>query len=160
MLEVVINKCYGGFGLSEKAEKFFNNLKNWSNETNEEDENVETDENIETDDNVETDENSCDFEQTKSRTDPDLIATVKKFGDEANNTFSKLKIETFPDCVKKEWLTIHEYDGMESVFVDWNKAIFLTFQTHIHKPDHFIVNEMKKVLALKDLLKYSKDCSD
>lgn len=79
-MKVVINRCYGGFGLSEKARKILN---------------VE-----------------YDLEFERNRTSPSLIAVVEKLGDEANASFSKLKVVEIPDDV--EWF-IDDYDGIETI---------------------------------------------
>ena len=79
-MKVVINRCYGGFGLSEKARKILN---------------VE-----------------YDLEFERNRTSPSLIAVVEKLGDEANASFSKLKVVEIPDDV--DWY-IDDYDGVETI---------------------------------------------
>lgn len=47
------------------------------------------------------------------RNDPDLIKVVEEFGEKANDTYSKLEIVEIPDDVKS-W-EIEDYDGRESV---------------------------------------------
>ena len=51
----------------------------------------------------------------EDRTDPDLISVVEELGDEANGTYSKLKVVEIPSDVK--W-HISEYDGDEWVAED------------------------------------------
>ena len=46
------------------------------------------------------------------RTDPDLVAVVEELGDSANGDCANLEIVEIPDGV--EW-TIEEYDGYESI---------------------------------------------
>lgn len=62
-LKVVINRCYGGFGLSKKAIAL---MKEYG---------------------IEYDYN------TTERHDPVLVRVVEELGDEANGEFSKLKVE-------------------------------------------------------------------
>jgi len=69
--KVVINTCYGGYGLSEMARDLYNHLKIQKGE-------------------------KIDWE---SREDSDLISIVEKIGEEANTRHSKLKIVEIPaDC--------------------------------------------------------------
>lgn len=72
MVKVVINVCYGGFGLSEKALERLKILKN----TNE----------------------IYDF--LLDRSDSDLIKVVEELGLDANDYLSKLKIVEIPDNIK------------------------------------------------------------
>lgn len=69
-MKIVINKCYGGFGLSEEAYKELG-LK-WD---------------------------GYGFVEIK-RNDPKLVAVVKKLGERANGEHADLKIITIPDSVK------------------------------------------------------------
>lgn len=55
------------------------------------------------------DELSIDFD---NRTDPDIIAVVKKLGKKANGRCAELKIVEIPDGMAYE---IDEYDGIETI---------------------------------------------
>ena len=84
-MKVVINTCFGGFGLSDEALARYNelagtNLEYWS--------------------------------YKEERNNPLLVQVVEELGAKANDTFADLKIVDIPDDV--EWY-IHEYDGLESV---------------------------------------------
>jgi hypothetical protein len=86
MRKIVINKCYGGFGLSVKGENLFKELKgitdpDW-------------------------------YYNDIARDDPVLIELVETLGQEIESSYAKLKIVEIPDDV--EW-EIEEYDGMEWV---------------------------------------------
>lgn len=86
MQHVVINACYGGFGLSEDAIARYAELKGIS---------------------------SADFyNRDIPRDDPALVQVVREMGQGANSNFSKLHIVEVPDGV--EW-HIEEYDGNEHV---------------------------------------------
>lgn len=108
--KIVINSCYGGFGLSDKAIEYFGELKNLNL--------VKTkggysdlyghwyymhgeicDENFFHDRNIE-------------RTDPDLIRVIEELGTDANGRFAELKIIEIPDDIEYD---IAEYDGVEWV---------------------------------------------
>jgi hypothetical protein len=93
-MKVVINTCFGGFGLSEAAIERFCELDGCS---------------------------SVDFwAGSLDRDDPNLVRVVQELGEAANNIYSELKIVDIPAGVK--W-HIHEYDGLEYVAEDhrtWN----------------------------------------
>lgn len=89
-MKVVINSCFGGFHLSEKALDFMG---------------------------ITDEEERYDFEfcwECDRRSDPRLIAVVEALGEEAANdgTYTHLKIVEIPDDI--DWY-ISEYDGWESV---------------------------------------------
>lgn len=108
-MKIVINSCYGGFGLSDKAIEYYGELKNlglikkkgkyfnlagydwYVGEVN--------------------DENFF-HEKSIDRNDLDLIRVVEELGKESNGKYSELKIVEVPDDI--EW-EIDEYDGCESV---------------------------------------------
>jgi hypothetical protein len=115
MRKVVINKCYGGFGLSEKAvmlyaeyagfplqKEGFNDLLTLY---------YKTDADITTLSDEER--NTVHFSARDiDRDDPILIRVVEELGSDADDRFAKLKIVEIPEDV--HW-TIEEYDGMEWV---------------------------------------------
>ena len=84
-MKIAINKCYGGFSLSEKAYEFLG-LK-W-------------------------DYYGYHYSDHDKRTDPKLIECIEKLGAEANGFYAKLEIIEIPDDVNWE---IKEYDGVEWV---------------------------------------------
>lgn len=83
---VVINNCYGGFGLSDKAKDMYKKLAcitdpSW-------------------------------YDRDIERDDPYLVKVVKDLGMAANGPHSNLKIVEIPGDV--DWL-VQEYDGAEWV---------------------------------------------
>lgn len=129
-MELVINRCYGGFGLSPLAVREY--LKRKGKEFF-----AYNDENIGSgkiyrqtkieNANIFSIYTTKDFGETTTwdeikehyfyprnidRTDLDLIDVVKKLGNKANGTCSELKIVEIPDGI--EW-EISEYDGLETV---------------------------------------------
>jgi len=85
-MKIVINKCFGGFSLSEKAEKRLRKNakitdKDW-------------------------------YSRSVSRDDPFLVEIVETMGKKANGKFAELKVVEIPDGVDWE---IEEYDGQEWV---------------------------------------------
>lgn len=86
-MKVVINGCYGGFGLSDKATDLYKELA--------------------------ATEYTYDFEwNLKNRNDANLVKVVEMLGEEANGDFAELKIIEIPDDVN--W-TVFNYDGWEWV---------------------------------------------
>ena len=107
-MKVVINTCYGGFCLSEKAMKLLikkvkdrktkERLKEYYKEIKKQIREFRLFKDT--------------FNPPVSRGDPALVEVVEELGAEANCKFSKLKVVEIPDDV--EW-QIEEYDGMEWV---------------------------------------------
>ena len=128
-MKIVINTCYGGFSLSEKAMKEYFRLKGWpfyvedeklyntywkvplSERVQEIDWNKATmEEKIAY--NEKYSEQTC-YERDIERNDPDLIRAIETVGtEEASGGYASLKIVEIPDDV--EW-QIEEYDGSEWV---------------------------------------------
>lgn len=84
-MKVVINKCHGGFGLSEAGCRRYAELKGIGIPVQ---------------------------IYEIARNEPCLIATVEQLGESADGYYAKLKIVEIPDDV--EW-KIEEYDGLEWV---------------------------------------------
>ena len=118
-MKVVVNSCYGGFGLSKEAilelykrgskavkavdpEKYYG-TKDWKarHEASTWTEAVLFDGKI-------LNDNSAD----EFRSDPVLVAVVEEMADKANGNCARLRITEVPDDVKWE---IEEYDGKEWV---------------------------------------------
>lgn len=106
MTKVVINKCYGGFGLSDKAIKRFFELKEWTlviEKANHGILDLYYYKDSISDDNF--------FHDVMiERDDPVLIQVVEELGKESFGQFAKLKVVEIPDGVDWE---IEEYDGTE-----------------------------------------------
>jgi hypothetical protein len=84
-MKIVINKCYGGFGLSEEAEELYIQKKNISGS----------------------------LRGDILRNDSVLVEVVETLGDKASGIYSKLKVVEIPDDVT-DW-RIEEYDGWEHI---------------------------------------------
>jgi hypothetical protein len=91
--KIVINRCYGGFGLSSEVKEMYLEL---------------------TKDTPKIAHFYMD--QDVRRDDPVLIEIIEKIGlQAAAGGFSKLKIIQIPDDVPSDGWTIMDYDGMEWV---------------------------------------------
>ena len=86
-MKIVINTCFGGFGLSDIALARYNELAG-TNHTEYIYDGIE-------------------------RTDPFLVQVVEELGELADDFSAELKIVDVPDDVK--WY-IHDYDGLEAVY--------------------------------------------
>jgi len=123
-IKIVINSCFGGFGLSKKAklllyergskaveatepEKYYRGRVDWKKEF-EEDRNEDTMSGmvVALDGKIITDERFT----PELRADKELVKVVEELGVEANGYCAELKIVEVPDGI--EW-TIEEYDGTE-----------------------------------------------
>lgn len=88
--EIVLNGCYGGFGISEAAKK-------WLSERGMTKEQIE-----------DTDRH---WPTNEARMNPLLIKCIKTLGKEANGNHADLRIETFTG----NKIRIDEYDGIEQL---------------------------------------------
>ena len=84
-MKIVINDCYGGFGLSEEAEELYVQKKNISGS----------------------------LRGDILRNDSVLVEVVETLGDKASGKYSELKVVEIPDDVT-DW-RIEEYDGWEHI---------------------------------------------
>lgn len=108
-MKIVINRCHGGFGLSDAAFEKLLEAKGIEFEKKEGD--------ICTHyfkkghlDNDEAYLSPYDFCDDKKRADPDLVRIVEEMGEDAFGWAAELKVVQIPDDV--EWY-IEEYDGLE-----------------------------------------------
>lgn len=131
-MKVVVNRCFGGFGLSDKAIEMVMKRKGldcfryeqtkWSFQDGMEEytrcdvfnENIFTIYSTE-DLGKKIDKypsESCWYYGNLKRDDADLIAVVEELGEEANSWASNLEVVEIPDDVVWE---IDEYDGIETI---------------------------------------------
>lgn len=73
-MKVVINRCYGGFGLSNEAMNRYNELSG----------------------------KNLEYYYSIDRDDPYLVQVVEELGDSSNGGYSKLKVVDIPDDVDWE----------------------------------------------------------
>ena len=109
-MKIVINKCYGGFGLSEEAVLLYAKKKGLNLI-------VERNKGLKLNHyylNEKKDGNYF-YERDIQRNDPILIEVLNELGVKANGYSAELKIVEIPDDV--EWI-IEEYDGKEWIAED------------------------------------------
>lgn len=107
-MKIVINKCFGGFGLSEEATLLYGKKKGLNII-------VVKDEYIKGLNHYYLDEKKDGnyfSDRDIQRNDSALIEVVNELGEKADGSFSKLKIVEIPDDMKWE---IEEYDGKEHI---------------------------------------------
>ena len=113
-MKIVINKCYGGFGLSDKAVELYFRLKGWTY--------TKSDEKLF---GTSTYRVNGDYFSSSDipREDPDLVHVVETLAEKANDSFSQLEIVDLPAGTLYR---INEYDGYESIEtstdIDWKVA--------------------------------------
>lgn len=100
-MKLVINRDYGGFGLSEEACAFIAKRKGWTLACNDWGY-----------DYWYSEPGKPVYSGDLPRYDPDLIAAVETLGKDANGRYADLKIVTIPDNINFE---IEEYDGLEHI---------------------------------------------
>ena len=130
-MKIVINKCYGGFGLSDKAMRRYAEIKGitlyiekgsydytyWT--VPEEQRSSRYDANLWQEMSMQERQQANErwrqeriHDSEIARDDAALVQVVKELGKEANGRFAALKIVNIPSDVKWE---IDEYDGYEHV---------------------------------------------
>ena len=89
--KIVINTCYGGFGLSDEATTMYRERKGIAADTR------------------------PTYADELARDDADLIAVVEALGEKANDQYSELKVVEVPAWLRVKGWTIEEYDGREHI---------------------------------------------
>lgn len=107
-MKVVINRCYGGFSLSEKAILRYAEIKGIKLEKVE-DGYWSCFVNVDLDDD---DPDKHFYDRGLKRNDPALIQVVEELGEDADGSCASLRITEIPDSTNWQ---IDEYDGMECV---------------------------------------------
>jgi hypothetical protein len=109
-MKIVINKCYGGFGLSEEAVLLYAKKKGLNLI-------VERNKSFKLNYYYLNEKKDGNYfcERNIQRNDPILVEVVNELGEKADGYCAELKIVEIPDDVK--W-TIEEYDGKEWIAAD------------------------------------------
>lgn len=123
-MKVVVNKCYGGFGLSYEAVMLYASYSGFKlyafvgglGEFRRYAPKTESDTTRLVHYHRRDDPNLPDegyfSERTIPRDNPNLVKVVEELGEKANGTSAKLRIMEIPDGTS---YTIDEYDGLETI---------------------------------------------
>jgi len=112
-MKVAINRCFGGFGISDLAFEKLLNIKGIAYEkVVKEDSDIFGTSYYEAGCVGHDDHYISHYDFYEDRSDPDLIKVIEMFGDAANGWAADIAIVEVPDYV--EWY-ISEYDGLEHV---------------------------------------------
>jgi len=107
-MKVVINVCYGGFGLSHEAMVRFAEIKGFDLQWTKSQFSL-----LDKTYYIGDPKNEKHFWYGDiDRSDPDLVQAVEELGEKANGEFADLKVVDIPDGIE---YTIEEYDGTEWV---------------------------------------------
>lgn len=110
-MKVVINRCFGGFGLSHEAIMKYAAISGLDLIA------------VENDSRIipynyyvgSADEDNYWSEYSLKRDDPNLVKIVEQMGESVNSTYSELAVVEIPDGIK--W-HLCEYDGIEHIAED------------------------------------------
>ncbi len=102
-MKIVINACFGGFGLSDEAQLAYAKRKEFELRVVEKQSSYTV---------FERTDGKKYYDRDIARDDSDLVAVVEELGEKANGSYAKLKIVEIPDGIDWE---IDEYDGKETV---------------------------------------------
>jgi hypothetical protein len=111
-MKIVINRCWGGFGLSEAAWEMIFDRKGieWEKTPKEHKWGYATYRDKNTGKEI---DGSADYQYSfHLRNDPLLVEVVETLGEAANSDVAELKVVEIPDDV--DWV-IADYDGMEHI---------------------------------------------
>ena len=115
MTRVAINRCFGGFGISDEAFEKLLERKGIAFDKVENESSFIGPSYYQAGHAGDDDYYISTYDQYENRADPDLIAVIEEMGEKANSWASEISIVEIPDDVK--W-HIHEYDGMEHIAED------------------------------------------
>ena len=123
---IALNGCYGGFELSEWAR---DKLKHRAREDG--------------------------YIPKLERTDPELIQLIETHGSKVNGPFSSLRVEYMPkDYAKKKCYTIEEYDGTESLVLQYDKYNVTRVREILYNEE---LTEKAIIRRLKQMVKPSEE---
>jgi len=100
--KIVINACFGGFGLSDEAIAMWRERKGIAD----------------TERWWQADTERPTYADEIARDDADLIAVVEALGEKANTQYSELKVVEVPMWLREKGWHIEEYDGSEHIAED------------------------------------------
>jgi hypothetical protein len=127
---VAVNRCYGGFSLSEKAVEMLRTrlgdpkIKSYSFD-------------------------SCyDGDDGYCRHHPVLIEVINELGEEADGSFAEIEI-VYIEEKYKGFYSISEYDGMEGIKINYNKFANHEIKQILYSED----DDSTKIQKMKEIIK-------
>ena len=115
MTKVAINRCFGGFGISEEAFEKLLKRKGIAFDKVEKESSFIGASYFQAGHAGDDDYYISSYDHYENRADPDLIAVIEEMGQASWSWAAEITIIEIPDDVK--W-HIHEYDGMEHIAED------------------------------------------
>jgi hypothetical protein len=115
MTRVAINRCYGGFGISDEAFEKLLERKGIAFDKVEKESSFIGASYYQTGHAGDDNYYISNYDYCENRSDPDLIAVIEEMGEKANSWAAEIAIIEIPDDVK--W-HIYEYDGIEHIAED------------------------------------------
>jgi hypothetical protein len=115
MIKVAINRCWGGFGISDEAFEKLLERKGIAFDKVENESKLMGASYYYGGHSGDDDHYICEYDFTNDRSDSDLIAVIEEMGQASWSWAAEIAIIEIPDDVK--W-HIHEYDGMEHIAED------------------------------------------
>ena len=131
IVSVLINTCYGGFGISKDGIDLYNKKL------------------LEKDPSAKAIKYDMDI---MDRHDPILYEVYKELGEKINSKYSKLTVAIVP---KKYvgYYKIKEYDGMEYTEIDYNKYTMNKIEKVLHQDD---MDPIERIETLKQIMEEHK----
>ena len=114
-MKVAINRCFGGFGISDEAFEKLLERKGIAFDKVEKESTFLGATYYQAGHAGNDEYYISNYDHCENRADPDLIAVIEEMGEKANSWAADIAIVEIPDDVK--W-HIHEYDGLEHVAED------------------------------------------
>jgi len=121
-IEVLYNDCYGGWKLSNKAKELYKLRKNNLSNT-----------------------------YISKRSDPILIQIYYELGDKFDDKFSKTNIKKM-DKIYEKYYDIEEYDGLESVIINYDKYNLDKIKNKINEILQSKINNDEKISELEKFI--------
>lgn len=115
---VLYNACYGGFSFSKLA------LVEYSKRTGK----------------------TLKRYEHPGRHDQIMVDVVKELGDKASNDCSQIEV-VYVHKDHVEYIDIHEYDGLESIEINWSQYVLDSIYT-VAKGDEPDVDKISKILSM------------
>jgi hypothetical protein len=133
-MKIVLNECYGGFGISDQAVELYANKKGLALEKTGES-SLGTEYSI--------DGKRFHYQFEISREDPIFVEVVEELGEKANGFASELIVVEIPEGCE---YSIHEYDGAECIDQTWINVTFEELRTGLSEDKLELI---KKVSCIK-----------